>query len=143
MSRKASIVGLTFDCKKNHLIRAALETIPFQVKAVLDAMEKDTGLAIKELMVNGGITSNDFVMDFLSDLLDNNVIKSTMPDISALGAAYLAALGKGLFNNLLEVQQLFGNKKVINSGKYLKSGEYYSTWNQIVSIADTINNKSI
>lgn len=143
MRRKASIEGLTFDCKKNHIVRAALETIPFQIKSVLDAMQKDTGVPIQELMVNGGITANNFVMDFLSDLLDNNVIKSTMPDISALGAAYLAALGKGIFNNLLEVQQLFGNKKVINSGKYLKSVEYYSTWNQIVSIADTINNKSI
>lgn len=132
MSRKASIEGLTFDCKKNHLVRAALETIPFQIKAVLDAMQKDTGVTIEELMVNGGITANRFVMDFVADLLQSKVIKSTMPDVSALGAAYLAALGKGIFKNLEEVQQLFGNKEPLHSGKYPEALQYFTTWNQLM-----------
>ena len=132
MSRKASIEGLTFDCKKNHLVRAALETIPFQIKAVLDAMQKDTGVDIEELMVNGGITANRFVMDFVTDLLQSKVIKSTMPDVSALGAAYLAALGKGIFKNLEEVQQLFGNKEPLHSGKYPEAAQYFATWNQLI-----------
>jgi glycerol kinase len=132
MSRKASIEGLTFDCKKNHVVRAALETIPFQIKAVLEAMQKDTGLPIQELMVNGGITANAFVMDFLSDLLSSKVIKSTMPDVSALGAAYLAALGAGIFKNLEEVQQLFGQKSALTSGKYSQAEQYYAAWKNLI-----------
>ena len=132
MSRKASIEGLTFDCKKNHIVRAALETIPFQIKAVLDAIQKDTGVPIKELMVNGGITANNFVMEFLTDLLDSKVIKSTMADVSALGAAYLAALGAGIFKNLEEVQQLFGERPALSSGKYSESGKQYAVWNRLM-----------
>ncbi|MES2573331.1 MAG: glycerol kinase GlpK [Bacteroidota bacterium] len=132
MNRKASIEGLTFDCKKNHIVRAALETIPYQIKAVLDAMEKDTGVPIQELMVNGGITANNFVMDYLTDLLDSKVIKSTMPDVSALGAAYLSALGAGIFRNLAEIQQLFGQRPALHSGKYLEVGKDYQVWNELV-----------
>lgn len=133
MNKKAAIEGLTFDCKKNHIVRAALETIPFQIKAVLDAMQKDTDVTIKQLMVNGGITANNFVMEFLADLLCSDVIKSTMPDVSALGAAYLAALGKGLFKDLEEIKQLFGDKEVMHSGHYPKAGHYFDTWNQLLS----------
>ena len=83
-------------------------------------------------MVNGGITSNIFVMDFLTDLLDSNVIKSTMPDVSALGAAYLSALGAGIFKNLEEVQQLFGERPALHSGKYLEARKYCQVWNKLV-----------
>lgn len=133
MNKKASIEGLTFDCNKNHIVRAALETIPFQIKAVLDAMQKDTKVTIDELMVNGGITANNFVMEFLADLLDSDVIKSTMPDVSALGAAYLAALGNGIFNNLEEVKQLFSHKEALYSGNYPKADQFYETWNKLVN----------
>lgn len=133
MSRKASIEGLTFDCRKNHIVRAALETIPYQIKAVLDAMQKDTGVPINELMVNGGITANNFVMDFLTDLLESKVIKSTMPDVSALGAAYLSALGAGIFKNLEEVQQLFGKRPALNSAKYPEASNYYEAWNKLIN----------
>lgn len=133
MNRKASIEGLTFDCKKNHIVRAALETIPFQINAVLEAMQKDTGLPVQELMVNGGITANNFVMEFLADLLSSKVIKSTMPDVSALGAAYLAGLGAGIFKNLEEVQQLFGQRSSLVSGKYPDVEQYYSAWNNLLN----------
>lgn len=133
MNRKASIEGLTFDCKKNHIVRAALETIPFQIRAVLEAMQKDTGVPIQELMVNGGITANNFVMEFLTDLLDSKVIKSTMPDVSALGAAYLAGLGAGIFKNLEEVQQSFGQRSPLASGKYPDVEQYYSAWNNLLN----------
>jgi glycerol kinase len=133
MSRKASIEGLTFDCTKNHIVRAALETIPFQIKAVLEAMQKDTGVMIEELMVNGGITANNFVMDFLADLIQSKVVKSRFPDVSALGASYLASIGKGIFKDLQDVQQLLSNKESLYSEKYKKSEEYYATWNQLIN----------
>jgi len=132
MNRKASIEGLTFDCKKKHIVRAALETIPFQIRAILDAMQKDTGLPIQELMVNGGVTANNFVMEFLADLLNSKVIKSTMPDVSALGAAYLAAIGVGLIKNLEEAQQLFVQRPSLATGNYPDADNYYQTWNKLV-----------
>jgi glycerol kinase len=76
-------------------------------------------------MVNGGITANNFVMEFLTDLLDSKVIKSTMPNVSALGA--------GIFKNLEEVQQLFGERPALNSGKYLEAEKQYAVWNKLIN----------
>lgn len=106
MKRKASITGLTFGSTKNHLVRAALESIPYQIKDIIGAMEADAGLELKELMVDGGMTSNGFVLQFLADLLGKPVVKINMPDVSALGAAYLAGLACGLFTNITHLQSL-------------------------------------
>ncbi|MFN3381714.1 MAG: FGGY family carbohydrate kinase [Runella zeae] len=106
MKRKASITGLTFGSTKNHLVRAALESIPYQIKDIIGAMEADAGLELKELMVDGGMTSNGFVLQFLADLLGKPVLKINMPDVSALGAAYLAGLACGLFTNITHLQSL-------------------------------------
>lgn len=106
MNRKASITGLTFGATKNHLVRAALESIPYQIKDIIGAMEADAGLELKELMVDGGMTSNGFVLQFLADLLGKPVLKINMPDVSALGAAYMAGLACGLFTNIAHLQSL-------------------------------------
>jgi len=109
MSRKAEIKGLTFNCNKNHIVRAALESIPYQVKDVIVAMEQDTGIPLQQLMVNGGITSNHFVLQFMADLLDRYLINRGIADVSALGAAYLAGLQAGIFKDLDHLKQLTGN----------------------------------
>ncbi|WPU94087.1 glycerol kinase GlpK [Mucilaginibacter sabulilitoris] len=106
MNRKAKIVGLTFDCNKNHIVRASLETIPFQIKDVITAMETDTGIALLKLMVNGGITANHFVLQLIADVLECELVKQDTPDISALGAAYLAGLQAGIFKNLQDISSL-------------------------------------
>ncbi|WP_448699542.1 FGGY family carbohydrate kinase [Mucilaginibacter sp. AW1-3] len=103
MSRKASIHGLTFDCNKNHITRAALESIAYQVKDVIDAMQSDTGLPLQGLMVNGGISSNRFVLQLIADLLDCAVINNHMPDASALGAAYLAGITNGFYQAVADI----------------------------------------
>lgn len=110
MSRKASITGLTFDCNKNHIVRAALESIPYQLKDVIEAMQEDAGIELKELMVDGGITSNQFILQFLSDLLERRIINIGMPDVSALGAAYVAGLKAGVFTGLEQLQALNSDK---------------------------------
>ena len=110
MNRKASITGLSFGANKNHIVRAALESIPFQIKDVIAAMEEDTGIDLQELMVNGGITRNQFVMQFLADLLEKKVVNMGMPDVSALGAAYLAGLTTGIFKNIEHLTTLNNNK---------------------------------
>ncbi|MBN8822630.1 MULTISPECIES: glycerol kinase GlpK [unclassified Spirosoma] len=110
MTRKASISGLTFGSTKNHVVRAALESIPYQIKDVLVAMEQDTGIPLDELMVHGGISANQFVVQFLADLLGKPVVNRDMPDVSALGAAYLAGLKTGLFKSLDHLQTLNAGK---------------------------------
>jgi len=123
MNRKASIVGLTFDCNKNHVIRAALESIPYQIKDVINAMESETGISLRELMIDGGITSNLFVVQLLADLLEKPVVNLGLAEISGLGAAYLAGLKSGIYesidylkglnrDNLVAVEPNLHNKKV-------------------------------
>ena len=100
MDAKAAILGLTLGCDKNHVVRAALESIPFQIKDVIAAMEQDSGIELKELKVDGGITANHFVMQLLADLLNTDVVNIGMEEVSALGAAYMAGLQHGIFRNI-------------------------------------------
>ena len=116
MERKASISGLTFSIKKEHIVRAALESIAYQIYDVVVAMEKDTGIALAELMVNGGLTSNGFVLQFLADLLGKPVINKAMPDVSALGAAYLAGFQSGFYPDMVHLERLTQNRRVITPG---------------------------
>jgi len=111
MERKASLTGMSFGTTKNHLVRAALESIPYQVKDVIVAMEKDAGLSLKALMANGGISANPFVMQFLADLLQKSISTIATPDVSALGAAYLSGLSAGLYNSIEAIQQLNSSKR--------------------------------
>jgi glycerol kinase len=106
MNRKASITGLTFDCNKNHIVRAALESIPYQIKDVINAMESDTGILLQELKIDGGLTSNQFVVQFLADLLGKPVVTMGLPEVSALGAAYLSGLKSGVYRDLAYLTEL-------------------------------------
>lgn len=111
MERRASLTGISFGTTKNHIVRAALESIPYQIKDVIVAMEKDAGVSLQELNVDGGITSNAFVIQFLTDLLNKNVATIGMPDVSALGAAYLAGLQTGVYESIEALKKLNTNKK--------------------------------
>lgn len=106
MDLRARITGLTFDCNKNHVVRAALESIPYQIKDVLSAMSSDSGIDISELKADGGISANNFVMQFLSDLLDVDVVKNGIEEVSALGAAFLAGLNENIFHDLEQIESL-------------------------------------
>lgn len=106
MDARAAILGLTFGCDKNHIVRAALESIPYQIKDVIAAMEQDSGIKLEELKVDGGLTANGFVMQFLADLLRARVVNIGMEEVSALGAAYLAGLQQGLFRDIDQLKNL-------------------------------------
>jgi glycerol kinase len=110
MARKASINGMTFGSTKNHIVRAALESIPYQIKDVIIAMEQDAELSLKAINTDGGITANSFIMQFLADLLDKPVTKVGIADVSALGAAYLAGLQSGLWENIETIETLHKEK---------------------------------
>lgn len=132
MERRASITGIVFSTNKNHIVRAALESIPYQIKDVIAAMEKDAGLELKELMTDGGITANTFVMQFLADLLDKSVVTIGMPDVSALGAGYLAGLMVGLFPNVAAITKLNSSKKIFNAAKENMAAHYYQGWQVVI-----------
>jgi glycerol kinase len=134
MSRKASIHGLTFGSNKNHIVRAALESIPYQIKDVIVAMESDTKLVLQQLMVDGGISTNRFVIGFLADLLARPVVNIGMSDVSALGAAYLAGLQQKIFRSLNDLSQLNSENKITNPSGDAKVDEWYKGWQQVVGI---------
>ena len=130
MSRKAELKGLTFDCKKNHIVRAALETIAFQIREIIDYMEVNGKLKLKSLSINGGMTSNRFVLDFLATLLGKNLYYG-VKDASSLGAALLAGLKAGIFPDLSAIKKLIGEKTAILPGP---ANDYhqqvYKQWQQ-------------
>ena len=89
---KGMIMGLTFQAGKNHLVRAALESMAYQTKDVLDIMQNDSGIALKELNVDGGAATNNFLMQFQADLLNVAVNRPMNVESTALGAAMLAGM---------------------------------------------------
>lgn len=109
---KGTIVGITRGTTSGHIARAALESIAYQTMDLLKAMEADSGIAIKELRVDGGATANNLLMQFQSDLLQTTVIRPTTTETTALGAAYLAGLAVGYWTNVEEIQALWQKERV-------------------------------
>ena len=100
---RGTIVGITRGTNKNHVIRATLESIALQVCDVIDAMRADSGIEVRSLKVDGGASSNDFLMQFQSDILGVPVNRPACVESTAIGAAYLAGLAVGYWKNKDEV----------------------------------------
>jgi len=94
------IAGLTSYSNKAHIARAALEATAFQTKEILEAMKKDTGINLKSLKVDGGMVGNELLMQFQADLLNVPVIRPTITETTALGAAYAAGLAVGFWKDM-------------------------------------------
>ena len=103
MYARGTIVGLTRGTNKDHIIRATLESLAYQTRDVLDAMEADSGINLKELKVDGGAVNNDFLMQFQADILGTPVERPEYTETTALGAAYLAGLAVGYWDSKEEV----------------------------------------
>jgi glycerol kinase len=102
---RGSLFGMTRGTNPAHIARAALESIAYQTYDVLKAMEADSGIVLKELRVDGGATANNLLMQFQSGILQVPVIRPTVTETTALGAAYLAGLGTGYWDSIEELQQ--------------------------------------
>lgn len=100
---RGTIVGITRGCKKEHFIRAALESIAYQTADVLKAMEEDAEVSIAGLKVDGGASANNFLMQFQADILGAKVYRPECIETTALGAAYLAGLATGYFKSREEI----------------------------------------
>jgi len=105
MYARGAILGLTRGANKNHIIRATLESIAYQTKDVLKAMEEDSGIKLNGLKVDGGAAANNFLMEFQADILGESVKRPTVLETTALGAAYLAGLAVGFWENKNEIKQ--------------------------------------
>ncbi len=103
---KAAIVGLTPASNKNHVVRAALESIAYQVKDVLDLMSGEAGIAMQQIQADGGMVNNGFLMQFCADMTRFVVRASALPELSALGAVLSGALGMKVYQTLAELEAL-------------------------------------
>jgi glycerol kinase len=108
---KGSLLGLTRGSTDAHIARAALEAIAYQTMDVLNAMEADAGVSIKELRVDGGATVNDGLMQFQSDVLNTETVRPKIVETTAMGAAFLAGLAVGYWSDLNEIEQIWQTDK--------------------------------
>lgn len=133
MDARGTIVGLTRGSNKNHLVRAGLEAICYQVKDVLDLMEEESGFPLRELRVDGGAVANDFLMQFQSQMLDTPVIRPSLVETTAFGAATLAGLATGFYSGLKDLDGALAIDRVFQPEMQAELREqYYHEWKRAV-----------
>jgi glycerol kinase len=108
---QGSIYGLSRGSTAAHIARAALEGIAFQTMDIVNAMQKDAGVTLKELKVDGGASRNNLLMQFQADVLGTSVIRPTVTETTALGAAYLAGLAVGYWESIEHIKKQWGVEK--------------------------------
>ena len=128
------VVGMTRYVTKGHLARAALEATAYQTREVLDAMEKDSGVTLTALKVDGGMVFNDLLMQFQSDILDVPVIRPKVAETTALGAAYAAGLAVGFWKDYNELRANWAKDKEWKPTMDAKlRKKLYSGWKKAVT----------
>ncbi|WP_285768137.1 glycerol kinase GlpK [Peribacillus sp. SI8-4] len=133
---RGAVFGLTRGTSKEHFIRATLESLAYQTKDVLDAMEADSGIQLQTLRVDGGAVKNDFLMQFQSDLLQVPVERPEINETTALGAAYLAGLAVGYWKDQEEISRQWAVDKTFEPAmKEQVSEELYAGWKKAVHAA--------
>jgi glycerol kinase len=130
---RGAIFGLTRGTKRNHIVRAALEAMCYQTKDVVMAMEKDSGLKIKSLKVDGGAVANNFLCQFQADILGIEVVRPKEIETTSQGAAYLAGLAVGYWKNSGEIKKIWRKDRSFSSAMPKKrSDALYKGWLEAV-----------
>ena len=136
MYARGTILGLSRGAKKEHIIRATLESIAYQTKDVLSAMEEDSNILLKDLRVDGGASKNNFLLQFQSDILNVNIHRPKIVETTALGAAYLAGLAVGFYKDFESIKSNFkSDKNFIPNMEEEKRKKLYKGWKKSVSRA--------
>jgi glycerol kinase len=136
MYARGTIVGLTRGTSRAHLVRAALEAIAYQSRDVLDVMTAEAGLALPALRVDGLAASNDFLCQFQADILAVAVERPAVVDTTALGAAYLAGLGVGLWRSLDEIAKYYTIERRFEPAMDVRTrAKHYEGWRRAVERA--------
>ena len=132
MYARGAMFGLTRDTGREHIVKATLESLAFQTKDVLDAMQKDSGIDLKKLQVDGGASANNFLMQFQADILGTDIERPQMIESTALGAAYLAGIAVGLWKK----EQIAGRRRIDKSFApridEARRGTLYAGWRKAV-----------
>lgn len=133
---RGAVFGLTRGTSKEHFIRATLEALAYQTKDVLDAMEADSGITLKTLRVDGGAVANDFLMQFQSDVLNVPVERPVISETTALGAAYLAGLAVGFWQDRSEIKNHWQLDQSFEPNmEESRRDELYGGWQKAVKAA--------
>jgi glycerol kinase len=133
-SARGVIAGLTRYVNRGHIARAALEATAFQTRDVLEAMEKDSGIKLNVLRVDGGMVENELLMQFQADILNRPVVRPAMKETTALGAAYAAGLATGYFASLEDLRANWSIDRVWNPDlEEHKREEVYRFWKHAVT----------
>ncbi|MGR3764364.1 glycerol kinase GlpK [Rossellomorea sp. NS-SX7] len=133
---RGAVFGLTRGTSKEHFVRATLESLAYQTKDVLTAMEADSGIALKKLRVDGGAVQNDFLMQFQSDILNVPVERPVINETTALGAAYLAGLAVGYWKDRQEISKQWKKDTDFEPKMSEESREeLYGGWKKAVNAA--------
>lgn len=133
---RGMIVGLTRGAKREHLIRATLESLAYQTAEVLEAMEKDAGTKLRKLRVDGGASSNNFLMQFQADILDAEVIRPACIETTALGAAYLAGIAVGFWSDLDDIKTNWQKAQIFQPSMQTEEREaHLKGWKRAVRCA--------
>jgi len=136
MYARGAILGITRGTTSAHIVRAALESIAYQTRDVLECMEEDSGMKLKELRVDGGAAANDFLMQFQADILGVPVLIQETTETTALGAAYLAGLAVGFWRDQEEIATNYKVKKKFVPRMNSKQREsLYQKWKTAVERA--------
>lgn len=136
MYARGAILGLTRGANKNHIIRATLESIAYQTRDVLEAMQEDSGIKLAELKVDGGAAANNFLMEFQADILGSKVRRPVVLETTALGAAYLAGLAVGFWETKEEIKgKWILDREFVPSMPEEDKEAKYAGWKKAVSRA--------
>ncbi|MCY6394906.1 glycerol kinase GlpK [Actinobacillus pleuropneumoniae] len=131
-----AILGLSRGANRNHIVRATLESIAYQTRDVLDAMQSDSGKHLATLRVDGGAVANNFLMQFQADILNANVERPVVREVTALGAAYLAGLAVGFWKDLQELRGKASIERTfVPDGDEAKRTRRYKGWKKAVKRA--------
>jgi glycerol kinase len=133
---RGTLVGMTRGTNAAHIARAALESIAYQTMEVLQAMEADANISIKELRVDGGATGNNLLMQFQADILQTKVVRPAITETTALGAAYLAGLSTGYWKDLEEIGRQWKMEKSFSPVlDQEQRRQWINGWNRAVNAA--------
>lgn len=133
---RGAVFGLTRGSNRNHLVRAALESIAYQVRDVLEAMKQDTGLDFDEIKVDGGAVANNFLMQFQADMMGTSVVRPKVIETTALGSCFLAGLTVDYWNSQKEIAAMWQTDRVFKPRLEEQAREkQYMDWKKAVSRA--------
>lgn len=131
---RGTIFGLTRGTSRHHLVRAALESIAYQSRDVIEVMKKEADMSLNSLSVDGGATTNEFLMQFQSDILNIDILQPSVKETTALGAAYLAGLAIGFYKSQHDIKEYHQISRVYHPAMDQKQASYYyQQWQKAIT----------